>query len=480
MTMKRRIFISNTAMVLISLLILFGIGGISVLLFKEEFMKIIEQSAQLPDETYEVELCLKGQQDEPKDWEKLSQELAKYEFELYVSDLEENCIYSNAKHSEKECIEELKGGEFDTQAVRLYRMENIVIARCTVEKDQNTYMVYAAYSPQEWLPLGIDRGVFEMFIIVFLVAGIIIIAGLLICCQIFTRRMIRQIMKPVDELNRAAVRINDGNLEEPIVYDAPDEFKEVCDTFNQMQQHLKEGIERSAKYEKARTEMISGISHDLRTPLTSVKGFIKGMLDGVANTPQKQEQYLRISYQKACDMEILLQKLFFVSKLETGNMPFFRQQVDLSDWLLDYVKEKQEESAQKGYDIHLDERTNACPVQIDTEQTKRVFDNLIENSMKYAQTDELSIKITVEETDDGIGVTFADNGAGIAPEKLPYVFDQFYRGDESRSTQKDGSGLGLYICKYIIEQQGGTITARNVDGFVVEIRLPKADEKLEG
>lgn len=138
MTMKRRIFISNTAMVLISLLILFGIGGISVLLFKEEFMKIIEQNAQLPDETYEVELCLKGQQDEPKDWETLSQELAKYEFELYVSDFEGNCIYSNAKHSEKECIEELEGGEFDTQA-HLKRYERLT--HITQEKEEDEQIV---------------------------------------------------------------------------------------------------------------------------------------------------------------------------------------------------------------------------------------------------------------------------------------------------------------------------------------------------
>lgn len=91
----------------------------------------------------------------------------------------------------------------------------------------------------------------------------------------------------------------------------------VCDTFNTMQQHLGEEIEKSQKYEKARTEMGPGISHDLRTPLTSVKGYIKGMLDGVANTPEKQRQYLEISYRKSCDMEKLLQKQFFFSKLET-------------------------------------------------------------------------------------------------------------------------------------------------------------------
>lgn len=474
MTMKKRIFLSNTVMVLISLLILFGIGGFGVLLFKEEIMRIIEQNAELSDDTYEVETLLLQQREKPDSWEVLSGKLAEYKFELYVSDSDQNRVYSNVRHSELECIEELDEDTVASDRIKLYSMENVTIVRSIIQVEQEDYMVYAAYYPQELSLWGMDRGVFEMFIIVFIISGIVLIGGLLLCTQLFTKWMIKRIMKPVDELNRAAKRINDGNLEEPVRYEENDEFGEVCNTFNEMQKHLKEGMEKSARYERARTEMISGISHDLRTPLTSVKGFIKGMLDGVANTPEKKEQYLRISYQKACDMERLLQKLFFFSKLETGNMPFFRKKTELGEWIKHYVEEKKLEEREAHYELVLQKTDEECWAEVDTEQIRRVFDNLIENSVKYADAAELRILLSMEKREGQIVLTLSDNGAGIAEEKLPHVFEQFYRGDESRNSKKDGSGLGLYVCKYIVEQQDGSIAAYNRDGFTVEIRLPQA------
>lgn len=505
MTMKRKIFISNTAMVLISLLILFGIGGASVMLFKDEFMGIVKQNAELPDNIYEVESILKNERSAPESWESLSDELAGYDFTLYVSDERDKRIYTNARHGAMECIEELEKDPMDTSdesRVRVYSIENATIARGVMsDAGGKKYNVYAVYYHGERSLLGMDRGVFEMFIIVFILAGMIIIAGLLLCSQIFTRMMIKRIMKPVDELSDAALRIDAGNFDEPIQYKHNDEFAKVCDTFNTMQQHLKEGIEKTQKYEQARTEMVSGISHNLRTPLTSVKGYIKGMLDGVANTPEKQRQYLEISYKKACDMEKLLQKLFFFSKLETGNMPFFTKPVRMDNWLDHYVDDKSAEGEEKGYDIRFScpdkmdtEKSDADPehmsenptdvdgsgwtADIDVEQTKRVLDNLVENSIKYADVDKLEIDITAKTVDGHVEIDVKDNGHGIEPEKLSHVFEQFYRGDESRGSKNDGSGLGLYVCKYIIEQQGGTIEAYSNDGFGVKIVLPciKKDE----
>lgn len=507
MSMKRKIFISNTAMVLISLLILFGIGGASVMLFKDEFMGIVKQNAELPENIYEVESILKSDSEAPDSWQALSDELAAYDFTLYVSDEYDKRVYTNARHGAMECIEELEKDPMDVEnmsRVRVYSIEDATIARGAMSgTDGRMYNVYAVYYHGERALLGMDRGVFEMFIIVFIIAGLIIIAGLLMCSQIFTRMMIKRIMKPVDELSDAALRIDAGNFDEPIKYEHNDEFSRVCDTFNTMQQHLKEGIEKSQKYEKARTEMVSGISHDLRTPLTSVKGYIKGMLDGVANTPEKQRQYLEISYKKSCDMEKLLQKLFFFSKLETGNMPFFPKPVHMDSWLEHYVDDKAVEGEDKGYSIEFinggkadinagavtangadsgqqtDVQTDSWLADIDVEQTKRVLDNLVENSIKYANVDDLRICVRTDIVDDHMEIDVYDNGHGIDADKLPHVFEQFYRGDESRGSKNDGSGLGLYVCKYIIEQQGGSIEAYSRDGFGVEIVLPcsKGDTK---
>ncbi len=480
MTMKKKIFLSNTAMVLLSLLILFGIGAVSVKLFKDEFMQVIEQNAVLSEHTYEVQTLLMENQKNPVEWENLAEQLGAYDFELYVSDMDLREQYSNVRHSEWECIEELQQEEFSSDKVQLYSMERVTIARCLVEKGGSSYDIYATYYPGEFSLWGMDRGMFEMFLIVFAISGIIAIVGLLLCCQLFTRAMIKRIMRPVDELNQAAVRIKEGNLEQPIQYEEPDEFGEVCQTFNAMQSHLKEEMEKTRRYEKARTEMVSGISHDLRTPLTSVKGFIKGMLDGVANTPEKQQQYLKISYQKACDMERLLQKLFFFSKLETGNMPFFLQKVELGQWLEKYVQEKLMEASEKNYELSLSRPAEPCVANVDVEQMKRVFDNLLENSLKYGEKQPLSIQISMEKREKEILLHVSDNGEGVPEAKLPHVFEQFYRGDESRNSKKDGSGLGLYVCKYIVEQQKGQIRAYNENGFTVEITLPETEEQQEG
>ena len=517
--MKKKIFISNTIMVLMALLILFSVGGVCVLLFKGEIMQVIQQNAKLADHVYEVQGILDGiGSDENSNvgndiayeenyWEQLSDTLSQYNYELYVSDQDKNKIYSNLKHRENECIEEIESTKLQKNELKLYNMENVTIVAYTFDASADNgskiYHVYAACYDQENYIHGIDRGIVEMFFIAFIVAGIVVIIGLLLCSQAFTKLMIKRIMEPVDELNDAANRVNAGNFDEPVVYDKNDEFAEVCTTFNNMQAHLKENIEKTKEYERARTEMVSGISHDLRTPLTSVKGFIKGMLDGVANTPEKQKKYLEISYRKACDMEVLLQKLFFFSKLETGNMPFFRQDVDMKSWLKKYVDDKNaDEEVERKYHLSLyieadkiqdydrhsneiqeyedtdyqDNRLQKCTdysVSIDPAQMKRVMDNLLENSIKYSRAEALEISITLTATNKAVTIRFKDNGVGVDEDKLPHVFEQFYRGDESRNSKNDGSGLGLYVCKYIVEQQDGTISACNDNGFCVEMTYGK-------
>lgn len=473
MTMKRRIFISNTVMVLFSLLILLGLGGVIVELFKNEFMNVIGQNSQVAPNNYEVQGILKDVSIYDGDWDALSDALATYNYKLYVSDDNSEKVYSNIRHRQWEVIEELEKTDFDSEQIVLYSMENVTVAKEKVLINDEVRYIYATYCPRESSFLGMDRGLFEMFIIVFVVAGILAILGLLLCSQIFTKMLIKKVLVPVEELRLAAKRIEEGNFSKKVEYSNEDEFLEVCTAFNNMQQHLKEGIEQSVAYEKARTDMVAGISHDLRTPLTSVKGYIKGMKDGIANTPEKQVQYLDTAYKKACDMDVLLQKLFYFSKLETGNMPFFKQKVELSKWIALYVDNGNEEWKEKNVRLYLETDDCVHPVFIDLEQIKRVFDNVIENSVKYADCDNLTVHIKVFGKNDKVRISIADNGKGVEKEKLQHLFKQFYRGDESRNSKKDGSGLGLYVCKYIIEAHNGTIKAKNNNGFTICIELPK-------
>ena len=245
--------------------------------------------------------------------------------------------------------------------------------------------------------------------------GILCVLALIVVSRIFTQKLTGDVMKPLHALTDGANRIRENNLMETINYSGAREFEMVCDTFNDMQQHILSEQEKNQKYEKARTDMIAGISHDLRTPLTAVRGTIKGLLDGIASTPQQQERFLQTAYRRTGDMDVLLNQLY------------------------------------------------------------RIFDNLIENSRKYAQADPLRIKIELCNCQNGVMVTVSDNGVGVPDDKLPYIFDEFYRADESRN-KKEGNGLGLYIVKHLIEAMGGSVRAESKNGLTVLLELPLAHE----
>ena len=235
--------------------------------------------------------------------------------------------------------------------------------------------------------------------------------------------------------------------------------------------------EKNAAYERARTEMIAGISHDLRTPLTAIRGTVKALLDGVVTDRAKQEKFLITAYRRTEDMNVLLDQLFYLSKLETGAMPLHMQTVDLGKYLRDYAERKQEMLRQdlSGEEpgtqiIYRVQGEETAKVQIDPEALQRILDNLVENSRKYADVPELSIEITLRKRENATEICFHDNGVGVPEEKLSQIFEEFYRVDESRN-RKSGSGLGLYVVKSLAEAMGGRVSAANEDGLAVRIEL---------
>ena len=314
------------------------------------------------------------------------------------------------------------------------------------------------------------------FILLFLADGVLCIAVLVIMSQIFTGNLVKHIMEPLDELAAGAKRIKENDLTEDINYSGDIEFENVCDTFNKMQKHILREQEKNRKYEKARTDMIAGISHDLRTPLTAIRGTIKGLMDGIASTPEKQDRFLETAYRRTGEMDLLLNQLFYLSKIETGNMPITLRKIELSSFIKNYVQAKQGLVETGKEELIEETKEITAEVAVDPEQLQRIFDNLLENSRKYGEKVPLKMKIGLRKTPGGILIRFSDNGVGVPENKLPYVFDEFYRVDESRN-KKEGNGLGLYIVKYLIEAMGGTVWAENEDGFVVSMELPLGERK---
>lgn len=315
---------------------------------------------------------------------------------------------------------------------------------------------------------------------------VLLLADLLICAAVwilvsflFTGGLVRQIMRPLHVLAQGAKRIRENDLTEEIDYRGDAEFEEICQTFNEMQKHLLTEQEKNRKYEKARTEMIAGISHDLRTPLTAIRGSIKGILDGVICEEPQKEKFLQTAYRRCGDMDVLLNQLFYVSKLETGNMPLRLQQTNLYTWISGYLDGKQEILLEETITFVRDLEEVSDSALIDREQFQRIFDNLVENSRKYSGTEPVWIKITLKQSSERFQISVADHGCGVPEEKLPFIFDEFYRADESRN-KKEGNGLGLYIVKNLIESMGGQVTARNNSGLEITMELPKGKEEYGG
>ena len=314
------------------------------------------------------------------------------------------------------------------------------------------------------------------FILVFGADGILCSIVLVLISQLFTKNLTDHIMEPLDALAEGAKRIKENNLRQDIAYTGELEFENACAVFNDMQESILAEQEKNRKYEKARTDMIAGISHDLRTPLTAMKGTIKGLMDGVASTPEQQKKFLQAAYRRTGDMDMLLNQLLYLSRMETGNMPIFMQTIEIAAFLKNYVKGKQEVIETLQEEITVDTKGITAGVSVDPEQFQRILDNLVENSRKYGETIPLRMKIKLEKIPKGLSICFQDNGVGVPEEKLPYIFDEFYRGDESRN-KKEGNGLGLYIVKYLMEAMGGNVRAKNADGLAIYLELPISPER---
>ncbi|MDO5557415.1 MAG: HAMP domain-containing sensor histidine kinase [Clostridia bacterium] len=303
----------------------------------------------------------------------------------------------------------------------------------------------------------------------------IAILAILLISQFFTNKIVQRIMIPINKLIEANKKVEDGNYDEEIKYNGEYEFELLCNSFNKMQKSIKNEKELNKREQKSKEDMITGISHDLRTPLTSIKGYVKGIKDGVASTKEKQEQYLDVAYSNACEMDVLIEKLFNLSQLEASEISYNFNEEKIGDLINLYLETQKVELADKGIALKKSIKAN-CFVNVDKEQLFRVFSNVIYNSIKYANTKNLSIIFNVKEEVNNILIEIKDNGKGIKEEKLDRIFEQFYRCDESRTnSSKEGNGLGLYICKRIIAKHNGNINAKNDNGLKIIISLPKLE-----
>jgi len=292
-------------------------------------------------------------------------------------------------------------------------------------------------------------------------------------------RTARYITTPLQMLSVAATDIARGNLDGAIDYKSDDEIGELCESFEKMRLQLKDARIISQRYENNRKELIANISHDLKTPITSIRGHVQGMMEGVANTPEKAEKYQQIIYNNSLEMERLIEELFLFSKLDLKQLEFEFEAVDIEAYLHDCAEEKGFELENQGIQLsYAASYPSHTPVIADRQRLQRVINNIILNAVQHCDRNKPLpwLEIVLLENNFEAIIEIKDNGQGIPAESLPYIFDRLYRVDPSRNRQSGGSGLGLSIARQIIEAHGGRIWAESELGVGTSLffTLPKA------
>ena len=289
----------------------------------------------------------------------------------------------------------------------------------------------------------------------------------------------RSIAVPLVKLKKATKNIKEGNLDFVLEVEGNDEFSQLCQDFEEMRKRLKESTEEKILMDKENKELISNISHDLKTPITAVKGYVEGIMDGVADTPEKMDRYVRTIYNKTNEMDHLINELTFYSKIDTNRIPYTFSKLNVEDYFSDCAEELGLEMETRGIElVYANYVEKGVQVIADGEQIRRVIHNIVSNAIKYMEKPKGIIQLRVKDVGDFIQVEIEDNGKGIAAKDLPYIFDRFYRTDVSRNSSKGGSGIGLSIVKKIMEDHGGKVwaTSRLGIGTIMYFVLRKYQE----
>ncbi len=492
MKLKNRIFISFFVVILVPIIF----TSITFITFTSIWSRSMEKEYGIDDLTYErmsnnsylLTKIIQEQYDELKDiaaddsslledesyLNKVNQELQEKQACLLVRK-ENRLIYNGSDQTAAVLINELpkygdalSGGDHGVYiGEEIQALVKQVDFTFTDGKEGSLFLVIRANAIVPQL-----RNLLANMVIV--VVLILILTSLALCAWTYGG-----IMAPLNQLKEATKKIKEGNLDFTVEKSGIVEIGELCEDFEEMRKRLKQTNEEKLAFDKENRELISNISHDLKTPITAVKGYVEGIIDGVADTPEKMDRYIRTIYSKANEMDRLINELTFYSKIDTNRIPYTFNKINIRDYFEDCVDdltvELESENVTLNYFNYLEED---IIVIADAEQLKRVINNIISNSLKYMNKEKGVINIRLRDVGDFVQMEIEDNGKGISQKDLANIFVRFYRTDASRNSSKGGSGIGLSIVKKIMEDHGGQVwaTSKENTGTTMYLALRKYQE----
>ncbi len=275
------------------------------------------------------------------------------------------------------------------------------------------------------------------------------------------------------EINLAICQIKNGDLETTVNVRGGNELSEIAASINTMKYELKKSMESERQTERIKNELVTNVAHDLRTPLTSVIGYLDLIHNGECIDDEMRRKYTEIAYEKAKMMEALINDLFDYTRLQKGKIALDLTTFDITTFLAQLLDEFEPQMKKEHLTCVTDIPEKPVMIYADGEKLARAFSNLLANAVKYG-ADGKQIKVTLIELEEQVYVVITNYGKVIPKEDLPYIFDKFYRVEQSRSTRTGGTGLGLAIAKNIVLMHQGWISAKSDEnGTVFTVALPK-------
>ncbi len=481
-SIKKKMIISNVLMIVIPIISFLLLVGIGLLIIDFERWDSIENVYENNKNTFTAqsiilsykEILLKNPKQEKKIEiiNKMDKRLTRlgYSFKMLYND---EILMSTLSNINQDRINNNIDEDNEYLFIENDKESFLVI---NFENKSNHYKI-VAYTQNNTLNnnrlfSNIKISLIALITIVIVIMFIIVILTNLLLSSWITKTILR----PLDMLKKGTRKIRNGDLEFEIDYKKTDEFGEVCDDFNKMKKQLQLSEESRNKYEEYRKEIINGVSHDLRTPLTSIKGYVEGLQDGIASTPEKKKRYYNAIHTRALDIEKMINSLSSLSSIENKEYKYKFERTEMNEYMKTTLDFYRQEFQSKNIKINFISKTNVH-VNLDKVEFKRVFDNLFENTFKYGKKENPIIDISLIKKNNYIILTYKDNGKGVEEKELENIFLDFYRGDIARTKPENGSGLGLSITKRIIEGHKGTINARNNKGLELVMTIPIAKEK---
>ncbi len=353
-------------------------------------------------------------------------------------------------------------------------LENSSLTSNTVTVGGTTYVIstFNEYTPLSDTDYNNEYdSLITLFTILFIVG---VLVTIFFTNRFLTHFVFKHINQPLRMLIEGVQQIRDGNLDTRIRYNGKDEFAGVCHDFNDMAEKLKQSMQLIQRQENNRKELLASISHDLRSPLTSIRAYSEGLMDGVANTPEARHNYIKMIKTKAEDIDRMVAKIFLFSKMDMGDYPYDPELLDVNRELGSLVRATAEEYRDRGLDVQLDLASEPARIFADPLQLDSIFTNIMENSLKYREKERGLLQIQTIVQREQMIIYLTDDGPGVPEQSLAHLFDVFYRSDPSRNNPNKGSGLGLAITAKAVERMGGSIKALLAPsgGLRIIIRLP--------